>query len=168
MGSGPRHLLRAIVSGETAKSKPNNPHEHWQIFAGRGPAEPSKRASGNAATEGGEKKKGLKNYWGEKHGAKRGECAGRKKPHAITDKGPLPCCCARISNRVVASLCRSGVVHRRLQVGLDARFNLACERAGGQQSTHATTHQSAHASFPQSPVARRTSSRGGQPVSAIA
>lgn len=45
--------------------------------------------------------------------------------------------CARVSDRVVASLCRSSVVHRRLQVGLDARFNLACERAGGDSSHNA-------------------------------
>lgn len=123
--------MRAIVSGETAKSKPNNPHEHWQIFAGRGPAEPSKRASGNAATEGGEEKKKIKKLLGWKNmGQKRGECAGRKKTTRYDDKGPLR---TDFPTGWLPSLCRSGVVHRRLQVGLDARFNLACERAGGQQ-----------------------------------
>lgn len=64
--------MRTIVSGEAAKSKPNNSHEYWQIFAGRSPAEPSKRASGSAET-----KKKLFN-WGGKHGAKEEDVPGAK------------------------------------------------------------------------------------------
>jgi len=143
--------LRAIVSGKTAKSKPNNSHEYWQIFAGRSPAEPSKRASGSAET----KKKKLFN-WGEKHGAKEEDVPGAK----TTRYNDRALCTAvrTVSDRVVASLCRSSVVHRRLQVGLDARFNLACERAGGD-----STPQHTKRTRLLSPItlARRNSSRGG-------
>jgi hypothetical protein len=52
-----------------------------------------------------------------------------QKPHATTT-GPFALLCARVSDRVVASLCRSSVVHRRLQVGLTRDLILHASELG--------------------------------------